>query len=166
MAKLQFLLIGALGAFTAGCATVPCDISDSNQDVLTKARCQGVYRAENEAIRVNISDTQQVNEQLRAVQSALEKEKSEVRGELQAGRAEYSALTNAMNDLLDTLAQDASGNSSLQRRIMDLRSDLANLNAEDPDASVLMKRQQLQELQDKVGLLEAELGLVPLDAGS
>ena len=145
-----------------GCAVNPADCDPTNRDasIIAKAQCNysGAYDARIQGKQNILLDEQKTNQLFRDVYNAVDQEKREVSSELKSNRAEYSALTNSLNALLDELQQKNQGNRQLQDEADALRQELENIKSQD-DPVVIKKQVELDQLKNKVMELQQGLGL-------
>lgn len=145
-----------------GCAVNPADCDPTNRDasIIAKTRCttSGAYQVRVDEKQKILLDEQRMNVLFRDVYNAVEKEKGEVRSELQNKRSDYSALKRSLNALLGELKTKAKGNQQIEGEIAALEKDLANIQTQDSPV-VVQKQAQLDELRNRVVELEQGLGL-------
>jgi peptidoglycan hydrolase CwlO-like protein len=159
---IKFCLLTSALMVLAGCAVNPADCDPANRDasIVAKARCNysGAYDERVQGKQKILLDEQKTNKLFRDVYTAVEKEKREVSSELKNNRAEYSALTNSLNALLDELQQKDQGNSQVQAEVAALKQELENIKNQD-DPVVMKKQVELDQLKNKVMELQQGLGL-------
>lgn len=150
----------------AGCAVTmeQCDPSLKNAGFGTKLGCSfsggsfnGVYTQRLERLQLTLEEEKRLNANFRAVYAAVDKEKSEVRGELKRKRTDYASLERAMNVLLSDLKAKSAGNQGLQKEIAALEQKLAEVTTSGGTAAV-QKQVELDALKARAQQLEAELG--------
>jgi DNA repair exonuclease SbcCD ATPase subunit len=145
-----------------GCVVNPADCDPTNRDasIVSKARCNysGAYDERLQSKQKILLDEQEMNKLFRDVYTAVEKEKREVSSELKSKRTEYSALTKALNALLNELQQKDQGNSQVQAEVAALKKELENIKNQD-DPVVMKKQVELDQLKNRVMELQQGLGL-------
>lgn len=155
------LTASILMAFTlAGCALSPeqCDSTNRDASIIEKARCDSAYQTNLHNTQIKVDNATELNEQFKAVYTALEKEKGEVSTELRNNKSEYAALDSALNKLLSSLKEKAAGKTALESEITGLQDELASINTSG-SSSVIEKKAQLDQLTQRVSDLQQVLGL-------
>jgi len=152
--------LAAVVLILGGCAVNPTECDPRNRDasLYLKAACGDEYNKRQVEKQQILLDEQKTNQLFRDLYTALEKEKSEVKTELQGKRAEYNALQKALGALLTEIKTKAKGNQAIEKEIKDLEQQLATITTQN-DPVVMQKQQQLDELKDKAMQLEQNLGL-------
>jgi len=155
---LSLLSVFALG----GCAVTAeqCDPRNADAGLGTKLGCstRGVY-AERVAQKERVLlDEQKANQLFRTVYASLEQEQREVGQERSQQQNRYAALSRSLNALLSEIKSKAAGNRQIEQQIADLERQVEDLKQQE-NPSVLQRRHQLQQLQEQIAALEADLGL-------
>lgn len=160
---LSLSLLAAALFSLSGCSVNPADCDPTHRDasLIAKTRCtsSGAYQVRVDAKKKILLDEQKANALFRDLYNAVDKEKSEVRAELQSKRSEYGALKRALNALLAELKTKAGDNQQIKGEIQALEQELAQLEQSQSNTSVVQKQAQLDTLRNKVVELEQGLGL-------
>lgn len=144
----------------AGCATdvKDCDPNAGDVSIVTKFNCQysGTYQQRIDDRKVVLENETALNAEFKATMADLEKEIAAQRSDLNQANATNAALKARLNQLLATLKSKTTDNAQIQKSINQIQDDIENAN---PNASVIEKQVQLEELKSKLSSLESDLGL-------
>lgn len=155
------LVTMASSLLVAGCAVTAeqCDPAARNTGFGTKVGCSfhGVYDQRIQKLELTLEEEKRLNANFRAVYAAVDKEKSEVRGELKRKKADYAALEKAMGALLRDLKSKSAGNQALQKEIAALEQQLVDVTTGGGTAAV-QKQVELDALKARAQQLQKELG--------
>jgi len=151
-----------LGLSVSACSTTPeqCDPRNANAGFLNKLGCtsQGTYAQRVEQKERILLDEQRANQLFRDVYEALAQEQQQVGQQRKQQQAQYTALNRSLNALLTEISSKAKGNQRIEAEIAEVEKEIARLNQEE-NPSVVQRRHELQQLQQRITHLESDLGL-------
>jgi len=156
-------LLSVLGLLVVSGCTVTaeqCDPRNADVGLGTKLGCstRGVY-AERVAQKERVLlDEQKANQLFRAVYASLQQEQREVGQQRSQQQQRYAELSRSLAALLSEIKSKAADNQQIQQQIEALERQIEDLKQQE-NPSVLQRRHELQQLQEQIAVLEADLGL-------
>jgi len=160
MSRYLLSVLGLLAVSGCTVTTEQCDPRNADAGLGTKLGCstRGVY-AERVAQKERVLlDEQKANQLFRAVYASLEQEQREVGQQRSQQQQRYAELSRSLTALLSEIKSKAAGNQQIQQQIAALERQIEDLKQQE-NPSVLQRRHELQQLQEQIATLEADLGL-------
>jgi len=165
--SIRCLIPALLAAALSGCVTMSAEQCDPRTDTgfFSKMGCVtgGVYARRVEDREQVLLDEQKTNQLFRDVHAALAHGRASVGEELADERQRHAALNAALTALLAEIRSKTAGNQRIGADIAAIERDMANLErlSQQESSSVLERRLELQNLNDRVTRLYEDLGLGP-----
>lgn len=145
--------------FLSGCATdvKDCDPNSGDVSIVTKFNCQysGTYQKRIDDKKVVLANETALNAEFKSVMAELEQEIANQQTDLKQASKTNNALKNRLNAVLADLKNKTTDNADMQQRINAIQNEIENQN---PNASVIEKQLQLEDLKAKLTNLEQDLG--------
>ena len=166
MSLHRSLMILALAAGLAGCATTPeqCDPSNRDASFLTKMSCDasGSYRAGIDQKEQALVSAQEENQMFRQVYADIAQRQAASQQKLSEQKKKQAALNASLGQLLKQLQAKHADNAKVQKELQDLQQALKKSQQSATNggnaAAIAAKQQELATLQNKVALLQKSLG--------
>ncbi|MFC4297656.1 MAG: hypothetical protein WBF84_09635 [Castellaniella sp.] len=166
MTVQRSLMILALAAGLAGCATTPGECDPTNRDAgfLTKLSCDtsGAYRAGIDQKEQALVSAQEENQMFRQVYEDIAQRQAASQQKLSEQKKKQAALNASMGRLLKQLQARHADDARVQNELKDLQQALKQSQQSGTNggnaAAVAAKQKELAALQQKVATLQKSLG--------